>query len=70
MYRLVVKEGISGRVQSSLFLDMRPPPFFSFGTCTLMNVLCSLVLVTKMPIAPTMKVLIAVRVNGDSVGMV
>ena len=27
-------------------------------------------LVTKMPIAPTMKVLIAVRVNGDSVGMV
>lgn len=60
MYRLVVKEGISGSVQSSLFLGMRPPSFFSFGTF----------LVTKMPIAPTMKVLIAVRVNGDSVGMV
>ena len=32
MYRLVVKEEISGSVQSSLFLGMRPPSFFSFGT--------------------------------------
>lgn len=28
MYRLVVKEGISGSVQSSLFLGMRPPIIF------------------------------------------